>query len=67
VNDILGNEDFINNIPLPNDASAMQNYTQIYQYDPLGNITNISHVAPLNPWSRDYCYNTNNPHAGASL
>ena len=50
-------EDFANNIAVPNTASnAMQNYTQQYQYDQLGNILQMKSVGN---WTRDYFYNTN--------
>ncbi len=51
-------DDFANNIPCPDTATnAMQNYTQVYQYDELGNILN---AASQGNWTRDYVYNTNN-------
>jgi len=48
--------DFINTIHCPNPASnAMQNYTQYYSYDTLGNILNVTSQGS---WSRDYIYAT---------
>lgn len=48
-------EDFTNNIPNPNVASnAMQNYTQQYIYDELGN---MQQVKSIGQWTRDYYYN----------
>jgi RHS repeat-associated protein len=50
------NTDFVNNIPVPNTGSnAMQNYTQQYSYDKLGNILQMRSV---NQWTRDYYYDT---------
>jgi RHS repeat-associated protein len=47
-------EDFSNNITVPNAASnAMQNYTQTYQYDKLGNIIQMKSGSQ---WTRDYVY-----------
>ncbi|MDY0393105.1 MAG: RHS repeat-associated core domain-containing protein, partial [Candidatus Bipolaricaulis sp.] len=47
-------EDFVNSISLPNSASnAMQNYTQTYQYDKLGNILQMKSGTQ---WTRDYVY-----------
>jgi RHS repeat-associated protein len=54
-------DDFPNNIPCPNTAgNAMQNYTQQYSYDELGNMLQMQSVGN---WTRDYVYNnpmTNN-------
>ena len=48
--------DFVNNIPVPNtDTNAMQNYTQRFAYDKLGNILQMRSV---NQWTRDYYYDT---------
>jgi len=48
--------DFANNIPVPNtDTNAMQNYTQLFTYDKLGNILQMRSV---NQWTRDYFYDT---------
>ncbi|MFA6401120.1 MAG: RHS repeat-associated core domain-containing protein [Salinivirgaceae bacterium] len=48
-------DDFANNIPVPNTASnAMQNYTQQYSYDELGN---INQMKSMGKWTRDYYYN----------
>jgi RHS repeat-associated protein len=54
-------EDFANNFPVPNtDTGAMQNYTQHYIYDALGNIQELDHyTSGQNPnWSREYVYDT---------
>jgi YD repeat-containing protein len=49
------NTDFVNNIALPNPAAnTMQNYTQQYQYDELGN---IQRMQSKGYWARDYFYN----------
>ena len=50
--------DFTNNIPVPNTAAnALQNYTQQYTYDELGNIQQMQSVGN---WTRDYYYETAN-------
>ncbi|MCF8374608.1 MAG: hypothetical protein K9H64_23520 [Bacteroidales bacterium] len=50
--------DFVNNIPVPNtDSSAMQNFTQEYRYDELGNIEQMRSVGD---WTRNYYYETVN-------
>ena len=50
--------DFANNIALPNPAAnAMQNYTQQYTYDQLGN---IQRMQSKGFWARDYYYDNNN-------
>ncbi|MEI6349105.1 MAG: RHS repeat-associated core domain-containing protein [Bacteroidota bacterium] len=47
--------DFANGIPVPNpSANAMQNYTQLFVYDQLGNIQTMS---SQNQWTRTYNYN----------
>ncbi len=44
--------DFVNNIPAPNNAAnAMQNYTQKFIYDELGNILQMKSVGK---WNRIY-------------
>jgi RHS repeat-associated protein len=49
--------DFANNIAMPNTASnAMQNFTQQYNYDQLGNMQQMQSISN---WTRDYFYNTN--------
>ena len=47
-------DDFENNIPCPA-ANAMQNYTQKYKYDALGNMLQMKSV---DNWTRDYVYDT---------
>jgi RHS repeat-associated protein len=41
-------------LPQPGDGTAMANYTELYQYDPVGNITQVSHQAAGNSWIRYY-------------
>ena len=53
-------DDFANSIGLPNTATnAMQNYTQTYAYDELGNMQTVKSAGQ---WTRDYFYDftTNN-------
>ena len=47
-------------LPLPNDAQAMRNYTEIYSYDPVGNIQKIVHQAAKVNWTRSYAYDEPN-------
>lgn len=44
----------------PGDPLAMRNYTQSYQYDSVGNIQRMHHVAAGNSWTRDYAYQSSN-------
>jgi RHS repeat-associated protein len=47
-------DDFVNNLPCPStDPNALQNYTQKYKYDELGNIMQMKGVGN---WTRDYVY-----------
>jgi RHS repeat-associated protein len=49
-------DDFPDNIPCPNPAAnAMQNYTQQYEYDQLGNILKLQSTGA---WTRNYIYDT---------
>ncbi len=54
----MANEtDFVNDIHSPNAGSnQMQNYTQLYSYDELGN---IGHVESQGRWNRIYTYDIN--------
>ena len=40
----------------PGDPLAMRNYTQRYDYDPVGNLLRMRHQAAGNGWSREYAY-----------
>ncbi len=58
-------EDNWNDLPFlkqysPNNEMALRNYTQSYQYDGVGNIMQMKHVANGGSWTRDYAYETNN-------
>jgi RHS repeat-associated protein len=44
----------------PGDDMAWRNYTQSYQYDEVGNIKNMRHVANGGSWTRNYEYSANN-------
>lgn len=44
----------------PGDPMAVRNYTQTYQYDQVGNIMEMRHVAADNNWTRNYTYETTN-------
>jgi RHS repeat-associated protein len=45
-------------LPLANDAQAMRNYNQAYEYDAVGNITSVAHTATGGGWTRAYNYPT---------
>ena len=51
--------DFANNIPLPNDTTAMKIFNQTYNYDEIGNLLEMKSVGQ---WTTEYVYdfNTNN-------
>src|SRR5205085_6205029 len=44
----------------PNDPQALRNYTEQYDYDPVGNILRLTHQAAAGNWTRRYDYETNN-------
>jgi RHS repeat-associated protein len=41
-------------LPQPGDGTQMVNYTEQYQYDSVGNISQVSHQASGNSWTRAY-------------
>jgi RHS repeat-associated protein len=47
------------NLPHPNDINAMRNYTEEYQYDSVGNILKMIHLANGGDWTRSYNYEAN--------
>jgi RHS repeat-associated protein len=49
-----------NNLPHPNDAQAMRNYTETYEYDGVGNILAMIHQAMGGGWTRHYDYEVTN-------
>ncbi|SCG64002.1 SpvB/TcaC N-terminal domain-containing protein [Micromonospora humi] len=42
----------------PADLRAMRSYVEHYEYDPVGNLTRLRHVAGATTWVRDYEYAT---------
>jgi len=46
-------------LPSPADQQALRNYTQTYQYDPAGNMTQLQHVAGNGSYTRNFVYNKN--------
>jgi len=44
------------NLPHPGDGQAMRRYTELYQYDEVGNILKVGHLANGNNWTRRYAY-----------
>lgn len=47
---------FINQLPHTNNATAVRNYTETYQYDDCGNILQMKHIALGGNWTRNYKY-----------
>jgi RHS repeat-associated protein len=47
-------------LPLASDAQALRRYTEIYQYDSVGNIQSLSHQTSSGNWSRTYAYDEPN-------
>ena len=41
----------------PNDLQAMRNYSEQYDYDPVGNFETMVHIAQNGNWTRNYSYN----------
>ncbi|ACE06707.1 hypothetical protein Aasi_1414 [Candidatus Amoebophilus asiaticus 5a2] len=61
----FGSQDNWNDAPFKHqvnvgDPIAVRNYTQRYQYDPVGNILQMKHVACGNNWTRNYTYEAMN-------
>jgi RHS repeat-associated protein len=48
------------NSPIPNDATALRNYTRKWEYDGVGNILQLIHAANNGNWNRSYNYASNN-------
>jgi RHS repeat-associated protein len=48
------------NLPHPNEISAMRDYTELYEYDSVGNILRMIHQADKGDWIRRYDYETTN-------
>lgn len=44
----------------PTDPMAVRNYSQSYQYDAVGNILQMKHMARNGNWTRNYAYETHN-------
>jgi RHS repeat-associated protein len=49
------------NYPLPSDGHALHRYEEQYEYDAVGNILKLLHVAPDARWSRHYRYDESQP------
>ncbi|HKJ40523.1 MAG TPA: SpvB/TcaC N-terminal domain-containing protein, partial [Sunxiuqinia sp.] len=61
----FGVQDNWNDVPFmhqlnPGDTMAMRTYTQQYQYDEIGNMLQMKHVASGNNWTRNYTYQATN-------
>ncbi len=60
----FGQEDNFNDLSFlkkyqANNSLALRNYTQRYQYDSVGNIEQMRHLATDGNWTRDYAYENN--------
>jgi RHS repeat-associated protein len=49
-------DSFRMNLPHSGDGNAMGNYTERYEYDPVGNIQQMIHQAASGGWRRSYTY-----------
>jgi RHS repeat-associated protein len=49
-----------------NNANALRKYTQSYEYDAVGNIKQMRHVAGTGSWTRTYAYTVDEPAKPAS-
>ncbi len=47
---------FVGNRAHPNDSTALRNFTESYEYDAVGNINTMRHVAKNGNWTRSYDY-----------
>ncbi|HVI47983.1 MAG TPA: SpvB/TcaC N-terminal domain-containing protein [Chitinophaga sp.] len=47
---------FIAQLPHSNDADAVRNYTELYDYDDCGNILQLQHIATNANWTQRYHY-----------
>lgn len=52
-------DSFRTNLPHPTDGQAMGNYTEVYEYDEVGNILKMIHTAMSGSWTRQYDYDPN--------
>ena len=43
-------------LPQPGDGQAMRRYTQIYDYNPVGNLGRLAHRATAGNWTRTFLY-----------
>jgi len=51
--------DAVTPLPAPTDNMAMRPYTQLYAYDPAGNMTKLQHVAGTGSYTRVFAFNNN--------
>ena len=51
------NDEFRVKLPHPQDGQAMRRYTELYEYDPVGNFERMIHQATSGNWTRTYAYN----------
>lgn len=59
LNDNFDDLPFLRNLN-PGDPMAWRNYSQQYQYDGVGNILQMQHIANGGSWTRDYEYEADN-------
>ena len=48
-------------LPAPTDGQAMRGYTEHYDYDAVGNLLQLIHVASGGNWTRRYAYDDAEP------
>ena len=48
--------DFVNHLPHINNADAVRNYREEYEYDDLGNFKQLKHIASGASWTQEYHY-----------
>jgi RHS repeat-associated protein len=46
----------VNPLPHPNDAAAVRTYTELYDYDDLGNLLSLRHIVNGGGWTQRYRY-----------
>ena len=44
------------------DSVGLRNYTELYEYDCVGNMLQMKHISEGNSWTRKYCYSDSNNH-----
>jgi len=53
---VTNDDSFRTGLAAPGDGSAMGNYAERYEYDPVGNVIRMIHEAATGGWTRRYAY-----------